>query len=715
MKRPLVATLFLASLLTTASLSAQTLSWTKRDAKVHPDLTMNAATFGAGKYAVVGYRGTFVNNVNGIENQVSTSTDGATWTTATVVPTTGSIRDLKYGGGLFVAPVEDDNKTSLILTSPDAGTWTARATGVGNLTSVAYGSGFVGTAATNLWIGVGSANGGNNVVRSTDGITWTRVSTGSAVDLFQVTYGRNVFLAISRSGTLLYSSNGTTWTKVTVPGLPSGATFLGLTWDGSEFLLLVNDAARNPQIYVSGDGAAWAASGPKLTAATIFDATIAGNGSLAAIAGATLAGGNTVFTAPVTAGFFATVGAWSTAQVVDAEGFGFVFITYTNGLWIAGGYSTDLYTAAGTGGGSGGGGGATAPAITTHPSAQAASVGGSVTFTATVSGTGLAYQWLFNNTVIGGATGATYTIPSVAPTNAGSYSVRATNSGGTVTSNGAVLTVNSAGAGIAFLSNLSVRARAGSGDQTLIVGVTAGGGTAATAKTILIRGVGPTLTAFGVEGALADPVLTVLSGTTTVATNDDWVADANLAAASAAAGAFALTPGSRDAVIFGSGIGAGSYTVQLTGKAGATGNALVELYDTAAAASVTAASTRFTNLSARTFGGTGSETLIVGFNVAGTGSKRLVIRAVGPGLAAFGVAGTMPDPKIELYQGQTKVGENDNWDGATLAAQQAVGAFGLPANSKDAVLVSTLQPGSYTVQVTGGTTGVAIVEVYEAP
>lgn len=133
------------------------------------------------------------------------------------------------------------------------------------------------------------------------------------------------------------------------------------------------------------------------------------------------------------------------------------------------------------------------------------------------------------------------------------------------------------------------------------------------------------------------------------------------------------------------------------------------------AASITANTARFTNLSARTVGGTGGDTLIVGFNVAGTSTRRLVIRAVGPGLAAFGVNGPMPDPKLELYSGQTKVGENDNWDHATLTAQQSLGAFAITNGSRDAVLVSTLSPGAYTVQVTGGTTGVVLVEAYEAP
>ena len=355
--------------------------------------------------------------------------------------------------------------------------------------------------------------------------------------------------------------------------------------------------------------------------------------------------------------------------------------------------------------------GAAPPVITGQPRAQTVNSGGRVDFAVTATGAGLGYQWFFNNTAVNGATDATYTIGAATVAEAGAYSVRVVNSGGVVTSEPASLTVVPL---IAYLGNLSVRARAGGG-ETLIVGVIVGGGAAGAAKTALIRGVGPTLTGFGVPGALADPVLSVLSGSTIVASNDDWNNDAAVAAASSAVGAFPLVPNSRDAALVGVGLGPGGYTVQLSGKAGASGNALIELYDTAAPATITAANARFTNVSARTFGGIGADTLIVGFSVAGVGTRRLVIRAIGPGLTAFGVVGAMPDPKLELYAGAAKAGENDNWDVSTLAAQQSVGAFALASGSRDAVLVTTLAPGSYTVQVTGGTTGVALVEVYEAP
>jgi hypothetical protein len=104
-----------------------------------------------------------------------------------------------------------------------------------------------------------------------------------------------------------------------------------------------------------------------------------------------------------------------------------------------------------------------------------------------------------------------------------------------------------------------------------------------------------------------------------------------------------------------------------------------------------------------------------GFFINGTQSQTVMIRAVGPGLAPLGVTNVLADPTIELYSGANKIAENDNWSGTqavTLAAQ--VGAFALTAGSADAVLLATLPPGAYTLQVRGKTGGgEVIVEVYE--
>ncbi|HUR60162.1 MAG TPA: hypothetical protein VM029_20735, partial [Opitutaceae bacterium] len=114
-------------------------------------------------------------------------------------------------------------------------------------------------------------------------------------------------------------------------------------------------------------------------------------------------------------------------------------------------------------------------------------------------------------------------------------------------------------------------------------------------------------------------------------------------------------------------------------------------------------------------------TLIAGFVIRGTSSKAVLIRGVGPALAGFGVTGALVDPVITVFSGNTQVATNDNWEaGASTSAQlilasAQVGAFALVPGSKDAALLLTLQPGAYTVHVTGvaNGTGVALVEIYD--
>ncbi|PAW66211.1 MAG: hypothetical protein B9S34_08700 [Opitutia bacterium Tous-C1TDCM] len=717
MKHPRL--LLLGGLLASVSLSAQSLVWTQRTTGVAAGLQYTAAAYGNGKYAVVAYgngatSGTF-------QSQVATSADGVAWSVVNL-PTAPVVRGLVYGGGLWVAPAErngsDSGNPQNILTSPDGTTWTARTTGAGTLWKVAH---TVTASGANLYVAGGLASNspaGSNLAHSADAITWTRTNIGGAdARINHLAAGAGVVLAATQTGGQVHrSTDGATWSVVPIPQTISINFVQGIVYAGGEFILAVQADGGAARLYTSPDGSTWTARGraSPATPATVSLSGLGASGAASAGARVMVAGNSTNFTTFASTPYVHhTVGdlnTWTTQQFSGGDFANHNFAFFANGLWLVGNNKTQLFTASDTPGGSSGGGGGSAtptPTVSAQPASQSVGLGGSVTFSVTATGTGLSYQWLFNNNAIAGATSASYSIAAVTAANAGAYAVRIANTGGSVTSNAAALTVSAAAAPVAFLGNLSVRARAGSGSETLIVGVTIGGAPAGT-KSVLIRGVGPTLAAFGVTGTLADPVLTVLQGTTTVATNDDWGTETGVAATSAAVGAFALGAGSRDAAINGSGIPVGGYTVQVTGKAGATGNALVELYDTAASA-------RFTNLSARTFGGTGADTLIVGFNVSGTGSRRLLVRAVGPGLVPFGVTGTMADPKLELYSGQTKIGENDNWEAATAATQQSVGAFALPANSRDAVLVSTLQPGSYTVQVTGGTTGVTLVEVYELP
>jgi YVTN family beta-propeller protein len=133
------------------------------------------------------------------------------------------------------------------------------------------------------------------------------------------------------------------------------------------------------------------------------------------------------------------------------------------------------------------------------------------------------------------------------------------------------------------------------------------------------------------------------------------------------------------------------------------------------------ASARLINISTRAEVGTGANILIPGFVISGSGTETLLIRADGPALAGFGVAGALAQPSLSVYDGAgTVVASNTGWGTNTNPAQisgaaASVGAFALASGSADCALLASLPAGAYTVQVSGvgNSTGVALAEVYE--
>jgi hypothetical protein len=255
------------------------------------------------------------------------------------------------------------------------------------------------------------------------------------------------------------------------------------------------------------------------------------------------------------------------------------------------------------------------------------------------------------------------------------------------------------------------------GDSFTLGYVVGGAGTTGS-KSLLIRAAGPALTPLGVPGVLADPRLELFAGSTKTGENDNWGGTPALRTAFSAYTGFPFAnSASLDAAALAD-IPPGDNSVRISATGAGTGRVLAELYDATPNASFLATTPRLINVSVLKHLGTG---LIAGFTVGGTGTKTVLIRVVGPtlGAAPFGVPDVVADPQLTLFSGQTAIGNNDNWGGgAELAAAFAkVGAFALPAASRDAALLATLQPGSYTVQARGvdGTTGVAIVEIYEVP
>lgn len=288
------------------------------------------------------------------------------------------------------------------------------------------------------------------------------------------------------------------------------------------------------------------------------------------------------------------------------------------------------------------------------------------------------------------------------------------------------------------LSNISSRAEVETGANILIAGFVISG-SAGTSKSVLVRGVGPALGAFGVSGSLANPIVGVYdSGSALIASNTGWsnapLAGASTVAASfrqataadmTQAGAFSLTAGAADSAIVLT-LPVGSYTVQVSGANATSGVALAEVYELD-----TKAQEVLENISSRSFVGTGGQAAIPGFVVQGTQPAELLIRGVGPGLDEFGLTGTLAQPSLSVYdQSNVLIVSDTGWGNAPVAGtssvaatyrqatasdMQSVGAFSLTGGSADSAIVVTLPPGNYTAIVTGvgSTTGTALAEVYE--
>jgi hypothetical protein len=275
------------------------------------------------------------------------------------------------------------------------------------------------------------------------------------------------------------------------------------------------------------------------------------------------------------------------------------------------------------------------------------------------------------------------------------------------------------------LVNLSTRSAAGAGDASLIAGFVITGDQPIQ---VLVRAVGPTLAGFGVTGALARPRLELFRGngaaSVSVGSNDTWGTAANastIASTAERVGAFALPATSADAAMLVT-LERGAYTAVVTGQGSATGVGLVEMYDAATGSPLP--TRKLVNLSARARAGAGDESLIAGFVIDGTLPKRVLVRGIGPTLAAFGVSEALTRTELAVVSraDNAVVAQNSGWstspDARAIAiASEQVGAFALGAATHDSAVLVYLAPGAYTARVGGvaGATGIALVEVYEVP
>lgn len=284
------------------------------------------------------------------------------------------------------------------------------------------------------------------------------------------------------------------------------------------------------------------------------------------------------------------------------------------------------------------------------------------------------------------------------------------------------------GAKPARLINVSVLSPLLAG-ETMTLGAVIGGAGTSGSTAMLVRAAGPSLTQLGLVGVLPDPKLALIHQATgvTIATNNDWAGEVGLITAFASVGAFPYANATtKDAALIQPTISASNWVIQVSDNDAGSGTVIAELYDATSSALFSATTPRLINLSVLKQISRGT-TLTVGFVIDGSASKTVLIRAIGPtlALAPFNILDAMPDPQLLVSSTSISpavtIATNEDWGGTSALAQTSsqVGAFPVGNGmSKDAMLVLTLAPGSYTAQVTptldtsGGT---AILEVYEVP
>jgi plastocyanin len=272
------------------------------------------------------------------------------------------------------------------------------------------------------------------------------------------------------------------------------------------------------------------------------------------------------------------------------------------------------------------------------------------------------------------------------------------------------------------LSNISTRGVVGTGDNVQIGGFIVNG---AAAKKVLIRAIGPSLSQFGVPGALTDPIVSLFdSSSQTIAQNDDWqttqtggVITQDQTADIMASGKAPADP--HESAIIAT-LAPAAYTAIVRGKNNSSGVGLIEVFDLDSSVD-----SELANISTRGQVLTADNVMIGGFIVDGGSSKKVLIRATGPSLANFGVAGALGDTTVTLFDSNGQnIGQNDDWPltqlGGVITSDQVAPIMNSghpPTDNHEAAIIATLAPGSYTAIVRGkdSTTGVGLVEIFEIP
>jgi hypothetical protein len=254
-------------------------------------------------------------------------------------------------------------------------------------------------------------------------------------------------------------------------------------------------------------------------------------------------------------------------------------------------------------------------------------------------------------------------------------------------------------------ANIATRLQVGAGTEVLIGGFIIQG---PLPKRVAVRGLGPSLTALGVAGALANPIIELHDQTgAIVLQNDDWLtSDQRIDLIG-----IGLAPAQPNEAGLIALLNSGNYTVVLQGAGGTTGIGLVEIYDLDGSKRSTLG-----NIATRGKVQGGDQVMIGGFIMLGdNGATNVVVRAIGPSLSALGVPGALTDPVLEIYDGNGRlVSQNDDWSSGPDATFIQTHSLAPADSHESAVLLQNPAQGSYTAILKGknGGTGVGVVEAY---
>ncbi len=254
--------------------------------------------------------------------------------------------------------------------------------------------------------------------------------------------------------------------------------------------------------------------------------------------------------------------------------------------------------------------------------------------------------------------------------------------------------------------NISTRASVGLDDEVVVGGFIV---TGESPKKVLLRALGPSLGDLGLSGYLKDPVLELHGPDGSIITSDDNWRESRAQALLIQASGLAPSDDPESALV--ATLAPAGYTAIVKGKDGATGLALVEVYDLD-----DAADSQLGNISTRSSIQSGENVAIGGFILGGAEKgAEVVIRAVGPSLSDQGVANALPDSTLELHDKDgALLASNDNWQDDPAQAAQILAAGFAPHDDLEAVILTTLPPGLYSAIVSGkgGATGIGLVEIY---